>query len=356
MSKSILLWSGYHNPIWDMEDWINKGLGGSEYCVLKLAYHLKDKGYDVTIGGDVKSGWWNGVNWGVLNKKHYDIVIATNYIHFFKHLEDKNISFDDAYFWMHNEEYYTWYMGSELLNYKSYFKHPKFRKVIGVSKLHAAKLKENADELFNYTPKEAETYIDYIDNAIDLEDYKDIPKDIDKIPGRIIWTSSPDRGLMTILENWESWKLRRPDLSLVICCPPYALDWFDKNQINNLEDVEWVGSKNPLDLKMEIAKAEYWIYLSDYFETYCISALEIMMGKVKIITTAPGNISNLIDKGNRGILLSPPYSQPSEVLNILIQDSNENKPTNTKILKAYEWAQTQNWENRTNEWCKMLNI
>ena len=359
MGKSILLWAGYHDSKWDIKDWIDQGMGGSEYCLIKLAYHLKNKGYDVTVGGDVKPGWWEGVNWGILNKKHYDIVIANNYIHFIKHLEDEGINFDKAYFWMHNEDYYNSYNGGELPNYKSYFKHPKFQKVIGVSKIHADKLKENAEDIFDYTKDEAERYIDHIDNAIDLEDYKEIKK-VDKTPGRIIWTSSSDRGLNTILENWTSWKLQRPDLSLVICSPPYAEDWFDKNKIKTLKDVEWIGPQNPIDLTNEIAKSEYWVYLSDYFETYCISVLEMMMGEVKIITTGPGNIMVLIDKGNRGTLLNTLYESritPNEAIQIMVKDIKDksyNKILNNKVLRANQWAQKQNWESRIDEWCKML--
>jgi len=355
MSKNILLWSGYGDP-WGVDYWKNNGIGGSEYSLLKLAYYLKDKGHNITVGGDVEPNNQDGICWGTIDKKHYDIVIAINYIHFYQHLLDNNINFDEAYFWMHNEDYHIGYNGEELSNYKWVFKQPKFKKVIGVSKTHADKLKENALELFNYTPQEAETYIDYIDNAIDLEDYKEI-KDIDKIPGRIIWTSSADRGLDNIIENWSTWKLRRPDLSLVICSPPYAEDWFDKKSIEKLEDVEWLGPLDPLSLKTEIAKAEYWIYLSDYFETYCISALEMMMGKVKIITTAPGNILNLIDEG-RGELLKTPYEYRRfdvEIINVIEKDIKTNY-LDANVLKAYEWAKTQNWENRVNEWCKMLDL
>ena len=371
MSKNILLWSGHSNPKWGVNYWKNNGIGGSEYSLLKLAYYLKNKGHNITVGGDVEPSNQDGICWGTIDKKHYDIVIAINYIHFYQHLLDNNINFDEAYFWMHNEDYFTWYNGKELENFKWVFKQPKLKKIIGVSKTHMDRYTviPNSDEekddrediktvkeLFNYTQEEAKTYIDYIDNAIDLEDYKEI-KDVDKIPGRIIWTSSPDRGLMNIIENWESWKLRRPDLSLVICSPPYSKDWFNKNLIENLKDIKWLGSLNPLSLKTEIAKAEYWIYLSDYFETYCISALEMMMGKVKIITTAPGNILNLIDEG-RGELLKTPYKfrrSSKEAIEVLEKDLRTNY-LDANVLKAYKWAQTQNWKNRINEWCDLLKL
>jgi len=380
INKSVLLWAGYHPQKWDARNWVENGIGGSEYSMLKLAYKLQNKGYDVTVAGDVQLGWLWGVKWvnedalknnrgprglneahNVRVKDHYDIVIGNNYISFIKHLEAVDISFNKAYFWMHNEDYYPWYKGSELHEYKSYFKHPKLKAIIGVSKFHANILKENASKLFNYTPQEANTYIRSIDNAIDLDDYtewKNEPIEIDtdnKVKGRIIWSSSPDRGLGMILRNWKDWKAKRPDLSLVVCSPPYSVDWLDKATLDGLKDVEWKANLCPLDLKREIAKAEYWIYCSDYVETYCISALEMMMGKVKIMTTGTGNIMNLIGSGDRGEICT---MDPDSVINDLLNDINKplyNTRQTNKVNKALRWAKNENWDNRVNEWIKMIN-
>lgn len=379
-NKSVLLWVGYHAQKWDARNWVEQGMGGSEYSMLKLAYKLQSKGYDVTVAGDVKLGWLWGVKFvnedalknnrgprglneahDVRVKDHYDIVVGNNYISFIKHLEAVDISFNKAYFWMHNEDYYKWYKGSELHEYKSYFKHPKLKAIIGVSKFHANILKKNASKLFNYTPQEANTYIRSIDNAIDLDDYtewKNVPIEIDtdnKVKGRVIWSSSPDRGLEMILRNWKDWKAKRPDLSLVVCSPPYSVNWLDKKLLDGLKDVEWKANLCPLDLKREIAKAEYWIYCSDYVETYCISALEMMMGKVKIMTTGTGNIMSLIGSGDRGEICT---MDPDSVINDLLNDINKplyNTRQTNKVNKALRWAKNENWDNRVNEWIKMIN-
>ena len=380
MNQSVLLWVGYHSQKWDARNWVENGIGGSEYSMIKLAYKLQSKGYDVTIAGDVKAGWLWGVKWvnedilhnnrgprglseaqDIRVKDHYNIIVGNNYISFIKHLEDANISFDKAYFWMHNEDYYQWYKGNELNEYKSYFKHPKLKAIIGVSEFHANILKENASKLFDYTPHEAHTYIRSIDNAIDLIDYTEwkneqITIDTDnKVKGRIIWSSSPDRGLNMILSNWNDWKAKRPDLSLVVCSPPYSVDWLDKATLDGLKDVEWKANLCPLSLKREIAKAEYWIYCSDYVETYCISALEMMLGKVKIMTTGTGNIMSLIDGGNRGEICT---MDPDTVINDLLNDINKpiyNTRQTNKVNKAVRWAKNENWDNRVNEWIEMID-
>ena len=58
----ILFWIGYATPNWDKGTWMNEGMGGSEYCVIKLADYLDLNGCDVTISGDVKTGNWHGGN------------------------------------------------------------------------------------------------------------------------------------------------------------------------------------------------------------------------------------------------------------------------------------------------------
>jgi len=366
----ILIWSGYHNPRWDKKDWINKGIGGTEYCVIKLADYLDLKGHDVTVTGDVNEGNFWGVKYihygnfhryqgpiGTTNPHslqvypHYDVVISTNYIHFTKHLEDYNIKFDKAYFWMHNEYFYKWYRGNELKNWSSYLQDNRLKGIVGVSKFHEEYLTEHKTELFNYSDEQHPPILS-IDNAIDLNDYNNVPPQ-DKIKGRIIWSSSPDRGLDLILSNWNKWKELRPDLSLVICSPPYSSKWFN-HDVSQLKDVMWLGALNPSDLKIEQLRAEYWVYASDYLETYCITALEMMMAGVKILTNGAGNIKHLINKGSRGELIE---INPDTIIETLLKDVEDEEFHRNWIWKtneAWSWARKQNWENRVNEWISLM--
>ena len=345
----ILFWAGYSNPYWDKGTWEEEGIGGSEYCVLKLADYLDLEGHDVTITGDVKNGDWYGVKYThytqLKQNEHYDVVIAISYLHYLKHLAELNITFDKNLFWMHNEYFYKWYYGNEMDDWASEL--DKVDKIIGVSKYHVGIIKEKLKAL-GYNNRKDDTYIQSIDNAIDLNDYENRPQ-VDKIKNRIIWTSSPDRGLKLMLDNWAAWKALVPDLTLEILCPPYAVDWFNED-VSGLDGVTWQGNRCPNDLKHEIAKSEYWVYASDYTETYCISALEMMMGKVKIITNGTGNIINLIGNGERGIVCD---MNPDTIIKTIM--NTDDKTWETKINNAYEWARKQNWSVRVKEWLKTIN-
>jgi hypothetical protein len=140
---------------------------------------------------------------------------------------------------------------------------------------------------------------------------------------------------------------------LEICCPPYAVDWL-KRDISKLKDVNYKGNMCPKDLKNEIDKAEYWIYVSNYNETYCISALEMLMGKVKCITNGTGNIKNIITP-DRGEIVD---INPDTIKNILVKDATDktfNAEWNSKTEQGKAWAMKQNWGNRVMEWNEMIS-
>ena len=360
----ILIWSGYQSPHWNKNTYEKTGIGGSEYCVLKLVEYFQMLGHNVIVSGDVVTGGFDGVQYihhsklldyrGPVNHtnptalkvySHFDVVIASNYIHYLKYLEKNyQITFDKSYFWMHNLTFYKWFKGSELGEWKTYFQHPKLTKIVGVSNYHESQLNNDALVLFEYDPNQSEEIITHVNNAIDLRDFTE-PLD-NKIKGRIIWSSATDRGIDFILENWDDWKKQLPHLSLVICTPPYAKDWF-KNDLSNLEDVEWKGALNPTQLREQQSMAEYWIYASNYNETYCITALEMMIQKVKIITTGSGNIKNLIGDGERGVMIGGVDSN-------LVIEALKQEYSNDMLDRAFNYAKEQNWNNRIQEWIKLI--
>jgi len=366
-NMKVMFWVGYANPAWDKGVWMDNGMGGSEFCVIKLADYLDINGCDVTVSGDVKTGNWHGVKYVNHNDllknrgpqgldkahnpqvyEHYDVVIAINYLHVFKHLDEAYIDYDKVYFWMHNEYFYKWHRGKKLYEWEKYLTHPKLEKIVGVSNYHINEHIKPLFETLGYTPQQINTYIHSIDNAIDLNDYN-IDIRVDKIKNRLIWTSSPDRGLKLILDNWDDWRQQIPDLTLEICCPPYAVNWFGFD-VDKLEGVNWQGNRCPNDLKREIQKAEYWVYASNYTETYCISALEMMLGNVKIITNGAGNIKNLVND-KRGTIVG---IDADEIIKTIVDDNNNPGKLTSKLAHAYAFARHQNWGIRVKEWMELI--
>lgn len=366
----ILIYTGYHNPTLSKKRWLDEGIGGTEYCYIKLAEALVKQGHKVVVSGLVDARVDSGVHYIPLEQlkkhqsplgknngdklrgyDHYNIVIAGQYINYFKELKRKKITFDKSIFWLHNDDgWYNWYRGKVMKDDEVNEALSQVDKFVCVSEFHVDIIKDKL-KAFGYTPHDSTTYIQSIDNAIDLDDWNNIKAS--KIKGRIIWSSSPDRGLKTILDNWSDLKQARPELTLTIACPPYASDW-DAGLIKQ-DGIEYLGALSPKRLKEEQYKAEYWIYQSEYLETYCITAVEMMISNTKLLTNGGGNIKNIIGMGERGMLIN---NNPATIKEMLIRDTTDRtfaRLWSNKTIVAREWAIKQTWNNRVTEWLSLID-
>mgnify|MGYP003624260540 FL=1 len=366
----ILIYTGYHNPTLSKKRWLDEGIGGTEYCYIKLAEALVKQGHKVVVSGLVDARVDSGVHYIPLEQlkkhqsplgknngdklrgyDHYNIVIAGQYINYFKELKRKKITFDKSIFWLHNDDgWYNWYRGKVMKDDEVNEALSQVDKFVCVSEFHVDIIKDKL-KAFGYTPHDSTTYIQSIDNAIDLDDWNNIKAS--KIKGRIIWSSAPDRGLKTILDNWSDLKQARPELTLTIACPPYASDW-DAGLIKQ-DGIEYLGALSPKRLKEEQYKAEYWIYQSEYLETYCITAVEMMISNTKLLTNGGGNIKNIIGMGERGMLIN---NNPATIKEMLIRDTTDRtfaRLWSNKTIVAREWAIKQTWNNRVTEWLSLID-
>ena len=170
----IIISAGYQgeNNHFSQRTWLEYGMGGTEFCIIKLSEALTRLGHEVVVTGFTLNETCNGVkyiHYDNLAKANYDVAIGANYLSFVKELKDRKIKATKWIFWMHNDEYYDWYRGKTMDNHKQYFDYIDC--VVGVSQFHANILKEKAVELFGYVNHDLNTYIRGIDNAIDENDW-----------------------------------------------------------------------------------------------------------------------------------------------------------------------------------------
>jgi len=346
----VLFYVGYQKQRFDKLTYLDHGIGGSEYSVIKLAQEFCNSGHSVTISGNVYTEIIDGVSYvsseNLGRDQHFDVVIATNYIHYIKFLESINVTFDKSYFWMHNTEYYPYYNGVSLPNEgRDYLESDKLTKIVCVSEYHSEIIK-------NKYPNVSDK-VTFVENAIDVLDFDKI--NIDKVPNKFIYSSAADRGLQNLLDIWGDIKKSKPNASLYVATPPYALDWYDSYK-GNFEDVHFIGNLSPSKLYEEIKSSEYWVYPSRYDETYCITALEMMVGGVKIISTDIGNLKSLLS--NRGLVVNSDVSLDVMKQSILdgIQFLDSRPDMGEKYIKnAYNYAKNQTWKNRMNDWVSLID-
>ena len=371
----IVFCIGYANPQWNALTWQEKGIGGSEYCVIKLSEQLAKHGHEVYVIGDVEGAWINRVTYinlnSVLNRGNergsnslaftdVDWVIGVNYIAFTKIMDDNSFKFSKAMFWAHNEYWHNWYKGEELEDKgKEILEDERLKAIICVSEWQVEHINLKRAEALGYIPSQLPTYIQVISNAIDPNDWENI--NVPKVRNSFIYSSATDRGLDWILNGlWDRIYYAMPDSTLTICTPPYNEKW--GYEPPKLPGVTWLGALPPRKLYEQISKSEYWLYPSQYPETYCITALEMMLGGVKICSTNTGNLNTLLK--NRGVIVDSNQmigDIQTDMVNAVMRDNgacHDDKAYHYKWYKQTmenkKWVMEQTWENRVHEWLMLL--
>lgn len=137
----------------------------------------------------------------------------------------------------------------------------------------------------------AEDRIGYFDLGVRLQDYE---QEVEKIPGRCIFCSVPDRGLEVLRVLWPRIKERVPYASLVITSD-YRL-WGALNPLNqghrmawlNQPDVTFLGKVERLELTRRQLEAVCQPYSCQYDELFCISAAECQVAGAVPVTSTMG--------------------------------------------------------------------
>jgi len=274
-------------PGWETwtPDSMKTGLGGSEEAVVHMGEQLTKFGYKVTVYANPmeKEGLYNGVEykqWYDMNPKDvFNILILWRSIGFV----DVSPKAKFIMLWMHdipnNPDFTEERVG-------------RLNKIAVLSEYHKSLLRMQLDNgTFIPIP---ENKIFLTANGIDL-----IPP-INKWKGdtkKMIYCSSPDRGLVYLLRNWPIIKEKVPDATLDIY---YGFDIFDRIFANNPGRQEWkhkvlamtkqsgityhgrVGHK---ELQDAFGKSGAWAYPTDFGEISCINAMKAQaLGAIPVVT------------------------------------------------------------------------
>ena len=376
----IVLYSGYNLNPWSPLSFVKTGLGGTEQCIMSLADNLLAKNEIYVVGsvveGDYKDFKIVDPNEKITNfvkyrttenfkkeigDKKIDWIIAASYIHYLKEFEDLN--YDQSIFWVHNTDFYPWWRGEELPNKGiDLLLHPKLTHIVCLTKWHKNKFIEqfpeskdkiqvigngvSLHEIFKgkgapeYTePKRLEKYLEYEDSfSAKVSSKNKISriniKYFEKIPNQFVYTSHAERGLAKVLEDWPSIKQKFPNASLKISTPEYGLEYFEDNflsLLDNLDDVEFLGTLGRQEYIELLKSSEYWYYPSNYEETFCITALEMLACMVKPVTYEAAGLKETLHGFN-------------------LEDFDDK----IDIDAANYWAWRNRWSVVTEKWLKLI--
>lgn len=349
----VVFYTGYHHTAWTPTD---EGLGGTETAVVNISKYLAMAGHTVVVVGNVVTGLEDGVfysstedykNRGSMGDRP-DYLIGVNYIHFMEELGFLNPK--ECIFWAHNPEHFPYWNGEIMDGHGDWiYDDPRLTSVVCVSKYHA--------EIYADRYPQIAHKIKVIENGINPHEFPKKPLSI--VPGKFLYSSAADRGLDNLLAMWPDIKRMMPYASLSICTPDYARPMLVErmNDIKALSDITVLGPLPKSELYEQMVTAEYWAYPSQYDETYCITALEMLYGNVIPITTDSGNLPNIITK-ERGFVSSAVGEWEDFKQSFLANVHTAASLTETEKSGLrdgnWEWAYDQTWYKRSLDWIEFL--
>jgi len=330
----VLIYIGYQQRDLEYQDVIDGNeIGGTELVALNLAENLAKWGIETFFGGQIKSGFYNNVEWLNLtdcSSKHFDMVISASYMHFIDKIDAKY-----KLLWMHNTDFYDWYKGERVYGIE-YMQRQDLNGIIALTEWHKKQIEKD------YNPI-CPIYV--IGNAIDR---KTFPGHQQKTPGSFIYSSAAERGLNRVLEMWPQIQATIPDATLNVFTPGYSLPLVNKWP----EGVTFRGTANQETLHKWQAQSEYWFYPTKYEETYCITALEMQMNKVIPITSNVAALDEVVV--NKSGKLSG--DETNEKYLDIIKELHTSPERKQKIrINGWEWAKQQTWNVRIQEWIQLIN-
>jgi len=346
-SKKILIWTGFHDKLWNESYITSNAIGGSEKAVSYVAKNLS-KAYEVYVSGDVEEEVINNVTYinrnnlqDLLNKEVFHTIIISRYISFF--LMFSNIKCHQLYLMLHDTTLLnnmTNEPGKNILeHYNTYID-----KAVCLTQWHS----NNTSIIYPILKNK----LSIINNGIHSDQIKTMK--IKKVTNKFVWTSSSSRGLINLLTLWETILAAIPDASLDIS----SYEDFPKNEddlkmltiINSHPTtIKHHGKLKSTELYTLLSKAEYWLYTTNFYETSCITALEMLGLEVICLYYPLGALADTINEC--GIQVN------SDNVIQTILELNNNKKLKTKIKKnGKAYALSCSWENRGKEWSTLLKL
>ena len=354
-STNILFYVGFSDIHWNYSYLKNNAIGGSEKAVAYLTRYLSsqiknltNKDTNIYVVGDVKNEILSEFKITYLHLSYlpklieeipFHTVICSRYISFLEMYS--NCSFYNFYIWAHD---------TMLLPYGC--------------NLNSNTILEKWSDYINgcicQTNWHANEYalkypilkdkIIIINNGIDISVFPSFKNTITvKKNNKFIYSSRTERGLTRLLELWPQILLVMPDAELVIST--YSNFPLNKEEedikaiIDKYPSIKHLGKLNTDQLYSEMSEAEFWLYPTDWPETSCITALEMLMSEVICLYYPVAGLIDTIDKYGLQI-------KNGNEIETLINLTSEKK---TELrTNGREYALSCSWENRAKIWSRLF--
>lgn len=197
--------------------------------------------------------------------------------------------------------------------------------------------------------------IGHIDLGVRLADYAE---PVDRIPGRCIFCSIPDRGLEILYAVWPKVRHMRPDASLVITSD-YRL-WGSKTAGNHHHRMAWLhvpgilflGRVDRAQLVKEQMAAQVHSYPCEYEELFCISAAECQVAGAVPVTPDTGALKTTNSFGAvlPGSLRDPQWQRKFAQLIVRMMDLPDDARANMQKRARARFS----WDRICGQWERLF--
>ncbi len=200
-------------------------------------------------------------------------------------------------------------------------------------------------------------------NGVNLDKF-DFPRP-EKNPNKIVWMSSPDRGLDRCMLACDEVRKTNPNIELHVY---YGLDNLYKYGLGAQADslkgmmaerpwVKYHGFTEQSKMYRDVADAAVWLHPCNFIETFCITALEMLNLGIFPITRRLGALANtLSEPESKGlaVLLDHDCLEPEEIA-AYAKEVNE-AITEKKWTRLEGLKFGSDWADVAKEWIEMMDL
>lgn len=276
--KSIVIYCGQST-----EDWLpgaenTKGIGGSETAIIELSKRLAKKGWEVTVYNSCNAPAGGVEVDGVMWRNSWEFV--------------RNDTFNILWLWrMPVLLDYEWDAKKVILDMHDTSNKYEFTEK-RINRVHKIFVKTQYHRsLYSNVPDEKFVIVG---NGITFDRFK---QKVERNPHKIIYSSTPNRGLENILDIWPKIRAHVPDAELHVFYGwntyyalekqnPTSMAWMEqmkrKMQQEGVVDHGRVGQE---ELAREMLSSALWLYPTQFPEIHCITACEMQAAGVFPMTT-----------------------------------------------------------------------
>lgn len=282
-SKRIGIWTGPAWELWDLDSPSTTGIGGSETCAIQLARVAASRGHEVIMFGEHSAAEQDGIRLVPYREfepqvQQFDLFVASRSLSPIT----SDLRAGKVLVWVHDTCLLSGQDVSE--EQRSYVD-----RFVCLSPWHA--------RYFAQYHGLDETEIIVIPNGVG-EEFLQPPDLSQKVFGRLMWSSNPNRGLSTLLQMLPRWQQKIPELHVEIY---YGFQTWEaiarrnndtdglrainslRDQIASMPGVQFYDRVSQHELAQAWQRAYLWCYPTDYHETYCLSAKEAQASAVPIV-------------------------------------------------------------------------